>query len=424
MRGRPAIVACLALALAGCSGVRAPLNPPRLVMSGETDMSIQLFMQSTILLAKFYGYTTIRYADIQARSARGGFNAIPFMPPETVRATPELVNFFNEYANDRDSGLAQINRYGGYKVLVKYYIRTGLRASQSICRNYLLGLEERNAYLEFLQKEFGIASTLASGILLLVNANNTLTQSFLLGITGTNAAIDAYQEFRFLNIDREAALTLVEAAQNKLAEHFLSLVDTADANSNITAGGYTFSDALRAVSIIEYQCTRSGIRHLLTRSIANSPSNLVVDQITGTFQFRTSKEETQDGGESVENFNRPKKPNARPPLSPPPLGTGTVPPGPVVVVTPPADPGEVTQQPVPPPPPPLCISAPDAAAVRLIQFVCPTGALDIARRNQLAGLMPQFANRIMVVLSEATPAQAERRRTLLNDAIVKGLIPR
>jgi hypothetical protein len=221
-----------------------------------------------------------------------------------------------------------------------------------------LGLEERNAYLEFLQKEFGIAATLASGILLLVNANNTLTQSFLLGITGTNAAIDAYQEFRFLNIDREAALALVEAAQNKLAEHFLSLVDTADANSNITAGGYTFSDALRAVSVIEYQCTRSGIRHLLSRSIANSPSNLVVDQITGTFQFRTSKDETRDGGESVDNFNRRTMPNAAAPLAP---VVSPPPPPPRVVVVPP--PGVVTpvRPPVVVPPPPVVAPGPPPA---------------------------------------------------------------
>ena len=86
MRGRLAIVIVLVLSLGGC--MRAPLNPPRLVMSGETDLTIQLFMQSTILLAKFYGYTTIRYADIQARSARGGFNAIPFMPPEQFELRP------------------------------------------------------------------------------------------------------------------------------------------------------------------------------------------------------------------------------------------------------------------------------------------------------------------------------------------------
>lgn len=346
MRGRFAITALLALSLGACSGPRAPLNPPRLIMSGETDLTIQLFMQSTILLARYYGYETIRYADIQARSARGGFNAIPFMPPETVRATPELVNFFNKYTGDFSIGRAEIERLGGYKVLVKYYIRTGLRASQSICRNYLLGLEERNAYLEFLQKEFGIASTLASGILLLVNANNTLTQGFLLGITGTNAAIDAYQEFRFLNIDREAALILVETAQNRLAEHYMMLVDKADQHSTVTAGGYTFSDALRAVSIIEYQCTRSGIRSLLTRSIANSPSNLMVDDLTGTFQFLTSKQETTSSGESVDSPPRPKQLNAAPPLSPAASAPQRVvvapPPG---VLTPVRPPGVVTALP-------------------------------------------------------------------------------
>ncbi len=326
---RFAVVCALALSLGGCFGLRAPLNPPRLVSTAETDLSIQLFMQATILLSNFYGYETIRYSEIRARSARSGFPVLPFMPPESVRATPELVNFENIYENNPARLADLLQKYGGYKILVKYYIRTGLRASQSICRNYLLGLEERNQYLEFLQREFGVAATLASGILLLVNANNTLTQSFLLGTTAANSAIDAYQEFRFLNVDREAALTLVETAQNKLAEHFFKLVDAGTPDSNIAAGGYTFSDALHAVSLIEHQCTRTGIRHLLTRSIANSPSNLVVDQLTGTFLFNSSKNRTIDGGERVRSV-RPIIPNAPAPLSP----VSRPPRPPVVMITP------------------------------------------------------------------------------------------
>jgi hypothetical protein len=404
MRARFAIVIIVTLSLGGCWGSRAPLNPPRLVTSGATDMSVQLFMQATILLSNYYGYTTVRYADLQARSATAGFNIIPFMPPETVRATPELVNFFNFYEGDRGQLDSLLAKYGGYKILLKYYIRTGLRASQSICRNYLLNLEERNAYLEFLQREFAVAMTLASGILLIVNANNTLTQSFLLGTTTTNAAIDAYQEFRFLNVDRDAALTLVETAQNKLAEHFLSLVDTADANSNVTAGGYTFSDALHAVSLIEHQCTRTGIRHLLTRSISNSPSNLVVDQITGTFQFRSAKERTRSGGESVENFSRTKKPAVAPPLPPPsgPIGRA---PGRVVVVTPPAapPPGEVMSQ-----PPPSVQVDPAAAGVEMRRFYQPGGAGtpdDPTNRAHLESLLlgltaPKPPPRLLQVLTD------------------------
>jgi hypothetical protein len=273
----------------GCSGPRAPLNPPRLVMSAETDMSIQLFMQATILLSNFYGYETIKYSEIRARSAEFGFSTLPFMPPETVRATPRLVNFFNTYENNA-AGLADLLRkYGGYKVLVKYYIRTGLRASQAICRNYMLNLEERNQYLEFLQKEISVAATVSTAVLLLVNANKTLTESFLIARTGLDGAIDAYQDFRYLNIDRDAARTLVETAQNKLAEYYLKKVELASPESISVAGGYTYSDALNAVSVIEYQCTRSGIRSLLNRTINNSPSNLAIDLETGAVIFRSNE---------------------------------------------------------------------------------------------------------------------------------------
>jgi len=250
-------------------------------------MAIQLFMQATMLMSNLYGYPAIEYDVIRERSARAGFSTLPFMPPETVRATPELRNFVNEFGAATPTTDFIVRKYG-YKPLVQYYIRTGLRASQIVCRNYLLGLEERNQYLEFLQREFGVIYALASGILAAVNANGTLANAFLISRTGVDEGINAYQEYRFLNIDREAARVVVETAQNKLAEFYLRKVNDA---SNDIVGGYTFSDALNAVSVIEYQCTRSGIRALLNRSITNTPTNLAVDEVTGTIFFKSSVEE-------------------------------------------------------------------------------------------------------------------------------------
>src|SRR5437879_2363800 len=145
---------CVAFMGAGCT--RAPINPPRLVMSSDTDMAVQLFMQSTILLSNYYGYSTIKYADLRARSRRAGLDMIPFMAPETVRATPELINLINDSDDNPDKLRFALQQLGGYKNLVKYYIRTGLRASQSLCRNYLLDLDEKSEYLEFIQKEVGV----------------------------------------------------------------------------------------------------------------------------------------------------------------------------------------------------------------------------------------------------------------------------
>jgi hypothetical protein len=392
-------VSCICIALMGSGCIRGPLNPPRLVMTSDSDMTIQLFMQATILLANYYGYNTIRYTEIRERASRSGLNMIPFMPPETVRATPELVGFFNTYENNGPAlnGILQSN--GGYKTLVKYYIRTGLRASQAVCRNYLLNIEERNEYLEFLQKEIGVAAAVSTAVLALVNANSTLTTSFLIARTGVDGGIDAYQEYRYLNIDREAARNLVEAAQNALAEHYLRQVDAASLNSNLVAGGYTFSDALHAVSMIEYQCTRTGIRSLLTRSINNTPSNLAVDERTGTFVFRS----TTDGSVIKDT----------PVIADPPIQKVIIPPPPrEVIVTPPPKQGNVVTPPADTGPGPAADALPcgvkplDEAAGSLLAFLCPTNkGINGANRTELEKLRPDLKGKILTVLTEDTPAQ-------------------
>jgi hypothetical protein len=422
------------IAVSACSGPRPPLNPPRLVLSGQTDMAIQLFMQANILLANYYGFQTIRYSELQARSAAAGFSTLPFMPPETIRATPELVNFANTYENNAAMLDAVLKKYGGYKVLVKYYIRTGLRASQLICRNYLLGLEENNRYLEFLRKEFGIAATLASGILELTHANRTLLSTALITRSFVDSTILAYEEYRFLSIDRESARSLVEAAQNKYAEYYLAQVDNATPGSNSTTGGYTFSDAINAVSTIEYQCTREGIRHLLNRSVNNSPTNIEIDQTTGQVIFKSAT----DTDPATGKFAPPTRDNK----APPPLPPAPPPPPPPVVVVPAPAPPPVVLAPAPAvvaPAPAVadstgtsqanrkpCADAPDEAARRLLDFICPAGVIENARRNDLSRLMQQIdatmANRVMVVLT--VKRHGDLRQKLLAAAIQANLVTR
>jgi hypothetical protein len=287
-----AAIVSVAVVLSACAGPKLPLNPPRLVTADDTDMAIQLFMQSTLLLAHYYHFQTMEYSQIQARAARTGLSTLPFMPPETVRATPELVGLINS-ANTAPENLDALAAYVvntyGYKPLVKYYIRTGLRASQLICRNYLLRLEENNRYLEFLRKEFGVAYSLATGVLLAADANGTLTNAFAISRTFVDGSVTTYEEYRFLDVDREAARVLVETAQNKFAEFYFQQVDAADKDSTDAKGGYTFSDAINAVSVIEYQCTREGLHALLTSSINNTPTNMIVDKTTGTINFESAK---------------------------------------------------------------------------------------------------------------------------------------
>jgi hypothetical protein len=288
------VVVCVSLLLGGCWS-KQPLNPPRLVTASETDMSIQLFMQATLLLAHYYRFQTIQYSDFEARASRAGLVTLPFMPPETVRATPELIGLIENPKNTPEYLDALANyvvKTYGYKTLVNYYIRTGLRASQLICRNYLLRLEENNRYLEFLRRELGVAYSLATSVLLATNANNTLTNAFAISHNFADNALTAYEEYRFLAIDREAARVLVETVQAKYAEYFMKHVLLASANSTDAAGGYTFSDAIHAIGIIEYQCTREGIQALLTRSVNNTPTNVNIDMNTGTLMFDSALKTT------------------------------------------------------------------------------------------------------------------------------------
>lgn len=278
-------------------------------MSNDTDVAIQLFIQATIMMMQAYQFETISYDEIRTRSDQAGFRSLPFMPPEPISAMPRLAGKLRNTSEMTPAQYVTIVRgLVDARPFVKYYIRTGLRAAQLICRNHLTRLDEGNQYLQFLKREFEVGSTFASGILALVNANATLSKSIFVAVTGVNDGIEAFQEYRFLTIERDTARILVETAQNKLAEFYLKQVDYTDDTVAIeknlvtkfnTAGGYSFSDALNAVSVIEYQCTREGIRYLLNRSVNNSPSNLEIDAATGTVMFKTATEQQQGTGKPI-----------------------------------------------------------------------------------------------------------------------------
>ena len=261
-------------------------------------MAIKLFMQATILLARYFGYQTLDYEEVREKSAKAGFSALPFMPPETIPATPPfkqrtLKAWIPKEQGDRaDSAILSYQRWVenniGYANLVKYYISTGLRASQIVCRNYLQGLDERNRYLEFLRAEFGAANGLADGVLMAVDANGTLRNAFAISRIFANDSLNAYEDYRFLKVDYEEARLVVETAQNVLAEYYYGKVDGRKSPSKTASGRiiyntpFTFPDAL---NVIETQCTRAGIRRLLTKAVFATPANMKVDPVTGTIIF-------------------------------------------------------------------------------------------------------------------------------------------
>jgi hypothetical protein len=295
MGGSRILVALLVLILTACDGPRRPLNPAQLVTDSDSDMAVQLFMQATLAIGKYYGFKTIKYAEIRERSRRAGLSTLPFMPPESVRATPKLIglDINPDHFADTETYRLNVQSTITYYGLVRYYITTGWKASQIICRNYMQGLDERNQYLEFIQREFNVAQGLALGILGAVGANGTLTNAFAIGKVALDNGIDEYQNYRYLNIaDREAARVLVSAAQDRYAGYFLDRLDEVKAKSSgtgtVTPYFYTFAEALNAVSTIEYQCTREGIRNLANRTLNNGPTNISVDPNTGALVFKSN----------------------------------------------------------------------------------------------------------------------------------------
>jgi len=95
----------------------------------------------------------------------------------------------------------------------------------------------------------------------LTDPNNTIRSSVETGTKAVHSAIDNYQQFRFLTPDIETVLPVVESAQVKIHEHFAK-------NGNVPK---TFAGAIDAVSRIEYQCTRSGVRALINKTLIAVP---------------------------------------------------------------------------------------------------------------------------------------------------------
>jgi hypothetical protein len=357
MKLRGVVVACVAaLGLAGCGKTtgKQPLNPPQLVGDQETEMAVQLFMQATIALARYYGYETLAYDDVRDRSQKAGFSVLPFMPPETIPATPGFKKVTLKSWIPREDGNTNeksvksyqkwMNDNYGYNSLVKYYIATGHRASQIICRNYLSGLEERNRYIQFLQDQYGVFNNVAGLVLGATNANGALRDAFSIAKVGVDGTLDKYQEYRFLNVDYEEARILVETAQDQLADYFYR---KADGITPAPAGGrtvyarlMTFSDALNAVSIIESQCTRAGIRRLISKAVYATPTNMTVDPFTGAIVYISNV----DAGNAALDGKQPKTDGSAT------TGTkGGAPKIPVVAAPPPVEAAAPTSDPPPGP---------------------------------------------------------------------------
>jgi hypothetical protein len=239
--------------LGGC-GVQ--LSPSQLVGEQSSDVAVKEFLYAGGVLAQRYGLE-LQMAYVAPPPTRPNLQVLGVSVKSAIPYHFDLA-YSPEFLSDKDR----------YEVR-DYFIRAGHHASQIVCRNYLSGLRDRNEYFEFMQQELKVATNLTGMLLTLTNVAEQSKDIFTQVVGAGNLGADAYQNFKFLAPEIETILPLVEAAQVAMRDYFVGPGRPA-----------TFAGALNAVSKIEYQCSRSGIRAILTKTLVQSkPQYSVVDGV-------------------------------------------------------------------------------------------------------------------------------------------------
>ncbi len=236
----------------------------------SSDLAVKEFLLAGRTLAAFYGLE-LRYDYAPVPPA-----ALPDLLGVTVRPAVPYTVGITPILNTVPPDV-----YTNYRVARAWFIRAGHHASQIVCRNYLSGLRDRNEYFEFLQKEFNNTTSLAQILLALTNTASKSKDIFTAVVNSTNLGIDSYQTFKFLAPEIETVLPIVEAAQVAMRDYFVDESPPA-----------TFAGALNAVSKIEYQCSRSGIRSILTQTLIQSRPQFTVRN--GTLYAHEAKQVQAD----------------------------------------------------------------------------------------------------------------------------------
>lgn len=248
-----------ALVASGC-GIQ--LSPTQIVGEQSSDIAVQEFLYAGKVLAHAYGFE-FNFAYAPPGPPKPNLEFVGISAREAIPYKFTLNPAFDLSAGQPITGSDRL-------AIRDYFIRAGHHASQLICRNYLSGLRDRNEYFEFLQQEFKVATNLTSMLLVLTKTAETSKDIFTQVTGSANLGADAYQSFRFLAPEIETVLPLVEAAQVAMRDYYVE-------GKGKPA---TFAGALNAVSKIEYQCSRSGIRAILTKTLVQSqPQYTVVDGV-------------------------------------------------------------------------------------------------------------------------------------------------
>jgi hypothetical protein len=260
-----AIVASFALLSAAMAGCAPQLSPPQMIGDESSDLAVKEFLFAGEALAADYGLDVEASYLPQPRISQDpfGISVVPAVP-YTFKIRDRRGYPSATIAKDRYERRA-------------WFIRAGYHASQMICRNYLSGLRDRNEYFEFLQKEFNTGSSLVQVLMPLTGVAEKTKDVFTQAVNSTNLGIDAYQTFKFMTPEIETILPLVESAQAAVRDYYLT--------DGVPA---TFAGALNAVSKIEYQCSRAGIRALLNKTLIQAKPQYKM--INGTLYSMEAKD--------------------------------------------------------------------------------------------------------------------------------------
>jgi hypothetical protein len=223
------------------------LSPVQLVGDESSDVAVTEFLLAGRALARAYGLD-LEFNRVLRPSSKVSTLALGVAQKDSI---PYQFNL--KLLSDVPQIWTEDDRFK----IRDYFIRAGHHASQIICRNYLSGLRDRNEYFEFLQQELKVAANLTAMLLTITSTAEKTKDIFTQVVGAANLGADAYQTFKFLAPEIETILPLVEAAQVAMRDYY---VEGAGKPA-------TFAGALNAVSKIEYQCTRSGIRSILTKTL-------------------------------------------------------------------------------------------------------------------------------------------------------------
>jgi hypothetical protein len=260
---------CLLVVSGFLCGCGVQLSPAQLVGEQTSDVAVQEFLYAGQELAYRYGLD-LKMTNVPPPPTKANLQVLGISAKSVIPYTFELARS-PDFLGGKDH----------YQVR-DYFIRAGHHASQIVCRNYLSGLRDRNEYFEFLQQEFKVVTNLTGMLLTLTNTAEQSKDIFTQVVGAANLGADAYQSFKFLAPEIETILPLVEAAQVAMRDYFVGKGRPA-----------TFAGALNAVSKIEYQCSRSGIRAILTKTLVQSkPQYTVIDGVLYAHEAETTPPKT------------------------------------------------------------------------------------------------------------------------------------